>query len=418
MQVFERWESEIRGYCRAYPTVFKSASGARQVDEAGKSYIDFFAGAGVLNFGHNNPKMKQAIVEYIENDGITHSLDMYTTAKRTFVERFVDVVMKPRNMDYRLQFMGPTGTNAVEAALKLARKATGRSQVIACSHGFHGMTIGSLACTANEYFRNAAGIALGNVTRIPFENQPGGGVEQVKDLMAAYEDPSSGRPPVAAVMVEAIQAEGGVNVASKEYLLALQALARKLGALFIIDDIQAGCGRTGSYFSFDGMGLEPDIITLAKGIGGFGTPLAMNMNKPEFDKHWLPGEHTGTFRGQNISFVAGTKALEYFEDDKLMKAVAKKGKLMKDKLDTFLPLGKGAFEVRGRGMMQAIDVAEGKLAKDVARRCFEKGLLIGPCGSGGRVIKLIPPLIIEDADLSEGLEILESALKEAIKEAA
>ncbi len=418
MQVFERWESEIRGYCRAYPTVFKSASGARQVDEQGKSYIDFFAGAGVLNFGHNNPRMKQAIVDYIQSDGITHSLDMHTTAKRTFIERFAEVVLKPRNMDYKMQFMGPTGTNAVEAALKLARKVTGRSEVIACSHGFHGMTIGALACTANEYFRNASGIELGNVTRIPFENQPGGGVEQVHALLQAYADPSSGRPPVAAIMVEAIQAEGGVNVATREYLHALQDCAKKLGALFIIDDIQAGCGRTGSYFSFDGMGLDPDIITLAKGLGGFGTPVAMNLNKPEHDKHWAPGEHTGTFRGQNISFVAGTVALDYFKDDALMTDVKKKGETMKKKLESLLPLGNGHFEVRGRGMMQAIDVGAGKLAKDVARRCFETGLLIGPCGSGGRVIKLIPPLIISEADLTEGLNILEGALKAALDEAA
>lgn len=418
MQLFERWESEIRGYCRAYPTVFKSASGARQVDEGGKSYIDFFSGAGVLNFGHNNPRMKRAVIDYIEADGVTHSLDMYTTAKRTFVERFSSIVLEPRKMDYRMQFMGPTGTNAVEAALKLARKVTGRSQVLACSHGFHGMTLGALACTANEYFRNAAGVPLNHVTRIPFENQPGGGVAQVEALSRAYEDPSSGREPLAAVIVEPIQAEGGVNVASREYLLALQTFAKKHGALFILDDIQAGCGRTGSYFSFDGMGLDPDIINLAKGIGGFGTPMAMNLNKPEVDKFWKAGEHTGTFRGQNLSFVAGAEALTYFQDDELMDAVKVSGEQMRSCLSSLAEkLGSGKFQVRGKGMMQALDVVDGALAKDVARRCFEEGLLVGPCGSGGRVLKLIPPLVTPKEDLTEGLSIFSSALQKSLKEA-
>ena len=291
MDVFEKWESDVRGYCRTFPTVFESASNARQVDENGRSYIDFFGGAGVLNFGHNNERMKRALIDFIERDGTAHSLDMSTTVKREFIQAFVDTIMKPRGMEYKLQFTGPTGTNAVEAALKLARRVTGRPNVIAFSHGFHGMTLGSLACTANDYFRNAAGVPLEHVTRFPF----GCALDEMEKV---YSDSSSGYPAPAAILVEAIQAEGGVNVASPEWLKGLEAFARKHGALFILDDIQAGCGRTGAYFSFDEMGLEPDIICLAKGIGGFGTPLAMNMIKPEHDRHWSPGEHTGTFRGQ------------------------------------------------------------------------------------------------------------------------
>ncbi|TVR45987.1 MAG: aspartate aminotransferase family protein [Planctomycetota bacterium] len=416
MEIFERWESGIRGYCRAYPTVFASASGARQIDEDGRSYIDFFAGAGVLNFGHNDPRMKAAVIEYLQADGVVHSLDMYTTAKRRFIERFVEVILKPRAMDYRLQFMGPTGTNAVEAALKLARRVTGRRTVLAASNGFHGMTLGALACTANEYFRNAAGVPLDNVMRIPFENAAGGGVRMIRELQAAFAMASSGLEPLAAIMIEPIQAEGGVNVASREFLLALQDLAHSQGALLIFDDIQAGCGRTGSYFSFDGMGLSPDIICLAKGIGGFGTPMAMNLNKPEYDAHWSPGEHTGTFRGQDISFVAGAEALRYFTDDVLMSAVKTKGARMAEALQSLAQQHGQGFAVRGKGMMQALDVGDGALAKTVARHCFERGLLIGPCGCGGRVLKLIPPLVISDADLDEGLTIFAAALAAGIEE--
>tara|TARA_R110002073_G_scaffold40365_9_gene114337 strand:+ start:22490 stop:23752 length:1263 start_codon:yes stop_codon:yes gene_type:complete len=416
MDIFAELESEVRGYCRAYPTVFESASNARQVDEAGKSYIDFFAGAGVLNFGHNNPRMKKAIIAYIESDGVAHSLDTHTTAKRTFLEKFNNIILKPRGMTYKFQFMGPTGTNAVETALKLARRVTGRSSVIAFSHGFHGMTLGALSLTANEYFRNAAGVPLEHVVRLPFETAPGGGLQAIEDYRAAFRDGSSGLPPPAAIMVETIQAEGGVNVASRDWLHALQNLARETGALFIIDDIQASCGRTGSYFSFDGMDLDPDIICLAKGIGGFGTPMAMNLNKPEHDKMWSPGEHTGTFRGQGLSFVAGREALRYFEDDSLMQDVRRMGQNIRNRLEAIAAkYASRGWDVRGRGMMQGIDLVDGVLAKAVAAECFQNGLLVGPCGTGGRVIKLIPPLTIPEADLETGLTILENTIDKVME---
>ncbi|WP_110590433.1 aspartate aminotransferase family protein [Microbacterium suaedae] len=411
MSPFEQWESEIRGYCRAYPTVFSHASNARQVAEDGTSYIDFFGGAGVLNFGHNNPKMKKAMIAFLEADGIAHSLDTYTTTKRDFVTKFHDVILAPRGMDHRMQFMGPTGTNAVEAALKLARLATGRQDVVAFSHGFHGMTLGALAATANEAFRRWAGVPLDHVVRLPNEFAPGGGLASLDAYRAALDDASSGLRPPAAFLVEAVQAEGGVWVHSEEWLRAVERLARDVGALFIVDDIQAGCGRTGSYFSFDGMGLDPDIITLAKGLGGYGTPIAMNLNKPEIDAHWSPGAHTGTFRGQGLSFVAGAVALDYFTDDDLMEEVAAKGARMAERLRALAAAhSERAWEVRGVGMMQGLDVVDGAFAKRVQAESFANGLLIGPCGTDGRVVKLIPPLTTPDDDLAEGLEILERAV--------
>ena len=269
-----------------------------------------------------------------------------------------------------------------------------------------------LACTANQYFRNAAGVPLEHVHRLPFEAQTMGCQQCLGAYREALADGSSGLQPPAAFLVEVIQAEGGVNVASREWLHQVQDLAREHGALLIIDDIQVGCGRTGSYFSFDGMDLDPDIVTLAKGIGGYGTPMAMNLIKPEHDQHWQPGEHTGTFRGQDISFVAGREALRFFETDELMQQVHAKGERMAARLRSIAD-GRADFSVRGRGMIQGLDVTDGALAKDIARRCFEAGLLIGPCGSGGRVIKLIPPLTIEDDNLDRGLDILQTAIGEA-----
>lgn len=422
-ETFEKWESGIRAYCRAFPTVFASASNARQVDEHGRSFIDFFAGAGVLNFGHNNARMKRALINFIESDGIPHSLDMYTTAKRDFIQAFADTILLPRSMHHKLQFVGPTGSNAVEAALKLARKVTGRSQVVAFHHGFHGMTLGSLACTANGYFRGASGVPLEHVQHAAFGCDPlcegcdlGCGMPSIERLRNQYQDSSSGLAAPAAFIVETIQAEGGVKVAAREWLLSLQALAREVGALLIVDDIQVGCGRTGSFFSFDGMGLDPDIICLAKGIGGYGTPLAINLIKPEHDRHWSPGEHTGTFRGQGLSFVAGREALRYFEEVEFLTEVKRKGQLIRESLEGLArDCAPMKFAVRGKGMIQGLDVGDGAVAKIIAARCFDTDLLIGPCGTGGRVIKIIPPLTIPEDDLRAGLAILADAVRQAVE---
>ncbi|WP_396587887.1 aspartate aminotransferase family protein [Bermanella sp. R86510] len=409
MSIFQQRESEVRGYCRVYPVVFDTAVNARQTDTNGKEYIDFFAGAGVLNFGHNNERMKKAMIQYLESNGVTHSLDMHSKAKQTFMERFVKTILEPRGMPHKMQFMGPTGTNSVESALKIARRATGRSEVIAFSHGFHGMTLGALACTSNSVFRNAAGVPLNHVSHYAFgcEKTCQGcnmdcTLESLKALRARYKDSSSGLEPPAAFMVETIQAEGGVNVASEEWLKEVSDMARELGALFIVDDIQVGCGRTGTYFSFDNMDIDPDIVCLAKGIGGMGTPLAMNLVKPEIDAHWKPGEHTGTFRGQGLSFVAGTEALGYFEDDELMSQVRRYSDVMRNAIEPLENDLKGV-QIRGRGMIFGIDVGSGENAKAIVTACFDDGVLVSACGTGGRVVKLIPPLTIPEQDLKEGL---------------
>lgn len=424
MSVFDQRESNIRAYCRVYPVVFDKANNARQTDEDGKEYIDFFAGAGVLNFGHNNERMTNAVIEYLQSGGVIHALDMKTTAKRKFMERFEKIVLKPRNMTHKMQFVGPTGTNAVEAAMKLARRVTARQDIVAFTRGFHGMTLGSLAATANRYFRGAAGVPLNHVSHQPFGCEKpclgceaGCGVESLERLRGLYRDTSSGVTPPAAFLLETVQAEGGVNVASKEWLQAVATLAKEVGALLIVDDIQVGMGRTGSFFSFDDMDIDPDIICLAKGLGGLGTPMAMNLIKPEVDEYWSPGEHTGTFRGQSISFVAGNEALSYFEDDKLMDEVKNKAAIMNQALQ---PVEEqfSAIQVRGKGMIIGLDVSTGERAKAIVEECFKAGLLIASCGTGGRVVKLIPPLTIPDEDLEKGLKILVDTTLKVMEETA
>ena len=410
-EIFERHESEVRGYCRAWPAVFKTAKNARQTDVDGKRYIDFFAGAGVLNFGHNPEPLKRALVEYLEAEGVAHSLDMYTEAKAQLISRFVKAILAPRKMDYRLQFTGPTGTNAVEAALKLARKITGRRGVVAFTDGFHGMTLGSLALTGNGLHRAAAGVPLDHVTRVPFDGYLGEGVDTLEALRRQLADPSSGVVPPAAFVVETIQAEGGVNIARAEWLQAVQALAKEHGALFIVDDIQVGCGRTGDYFSFEKLGLDPDVICLAKGIGGYGLPLAMLLIKPERDA-WAPGEHTGTFRGQCLSMVAGTAALAYFEDPSFGEGVVRKGRHTDEVLKPVVE--KHGLALRSRGMIHGVDFGDGARAKKASAEAFERGLIIATCGPGGRVLKVMAPLTIEDDTLDEGLAILTAAVTASV----
>ncbi|MEE2733314.1 MAG: aspartate aminotransferase family protein [Pseudomonadota bacterium] len=412
MSIFEQRESNIRAYGRMYPAVFSTAKNARQMDDQGREYIDFFAGAGVLNFGHNNPRMKRAMIEYLEQDGVLHSLDMQTTAKAKFMQRFTDVILAPRNMPHRMQFMGPTGTNAVEAAMKLARRATGRHDIVAFCHGFHGMTLGALAATANQYFRGAAGVPLLHVQHAEF-----GCPQTLQELASRYRDPSSGVTPPAAFLLEVIQAEGGVNVADAAWLRELAALAKAVGSVLIVDEIQVGCGRTGSYFSFDGMGIEPDIICLAKGIGGMGTPMAMNLVHPELDRHWSPGEHTGTFRGQNLSFVAGAEALSYFQTHHFMDEVAEKALLAQQQLQPLLDADH-SLQLRGKGLILGLDVGDGERAAAIVKRCFDEGLIIASCGTGGRVLKLIPPLTIPPEDLVEGLDILINSVRSVMEAAA
>lgn len=407
MEIFEKYESEIRAYCRAVPTVFKSSLNAIMIDENDKEYVDFFAGAGVLNFGHNNPKMRDALIAFLTRNGVAHSLDIFTDVKRDFINTFVDTILKPRNMDYKLQFTGPTGTNAVEAALKLARRTTGRVDVVAFNRGFHGMTLGSLACTANQAFRGASGVHLNNVIRDTFND-----MEALNNLRQKFEDRGSGLMPPAAFLLEVVQAEGGVRVGQKEWLQGVQKLAKDLGSLFIIDDIQAASGRCGSYFSFEDLNLDPDIIVLAKGLGGYGTPIGMLLNRPSIDANWKPGEHTGTFRGQGFSFVAGKVGIEYFKNNDLMDGVKQKGAYIRKRLNA-LQAKYSSLKIRQKGMILALEFENAQIAKEVAKKCFENALIIGAC-STGEILKFIPPLTIETEVLQRGMDIFVNVCDEVL----
>lgn len=417
MNIFEQHESEVRGYCRNFPAVFDTAKGAWMTDVDGRRYLDFFAGAGVLNYGHNPDKLKQALIGYIERNGITHTLDMYSVAKQQFIERFHETILAPRGLNYKLQFPGPTGTNAVEAALKLARKVTGRECIVSFTNAFHGMTLGSLSVTGNGFKRAGAGVPLGNTHAVPFDGYLGKDVDTLDYFEALLDDDGSGLDTPAAVIVETVQAEGGVNVASNAWLQRLRQITHKHGVLLIIDDIQVGCGRTGSFFSFEAAGIEPDIVTLSKSLSGYGLPFALVLMKPEHDQ-WAPGEHNGTFRGHCPAFVTATAALEFWKDQWLEKSVVAKGKLVAERLRTIVKRAGVSATVRGRGLIWGVAFEDATLAGRLAAACFERGLIIETAGVSDEVLKLLPSLTISEDELSKGLDIIEQGLAAVLKAGA
>lgn len=410
MDIFKKQESNVRSYSNSFPVIFRKAKGCWLETEQGERYLDFLAGAGSLNYGHNNSELKQALLEYIEMDGITHGLDMHSEAKASFLEALDDLILKPRNLEYKVQFTGPTGTNAVEAALKLAKKVKARSSIVAFTNGFHGCTAGALAATGNQHHRQGAGSPLNNVTRIPFEGYAG--IDGLTLFETMLNDNSAGMDKPAAVLIETVQGEGGLNVASNAWLQRLEKICHSNDILLIVDDIQAGCGRTGTFFSFEPSGIKPDMVTLSKSIGGYGLPMAVVLLKPELDQ-WKPGEHNGTFRGNNHAFITAAKALEvYWSNDNFEQHI----KRCSEKVDGVLQRCVSRFpemfvQRKGRGMMIGIECQNGQLSGDIAKTCFEKGMVIETAGPNDEVVKFFCPLTITNAELDQGLTIFEDAVE-------
>ena len=410
MRVFENFESEVRGYIRSFPTIFSTAKGAKLTDEQEVEYIDFFAGAGTLNYGHNNPLIQEALIKYLQYDGIVHGLDMATTAKKEFIQTFQDLILAPRNLEYKLQFTGPTGTNAVETALKLARLVKGRSNVVAFTNGYHGLSQGSLAVTGNNEYRDESYISRCNATFMPFDGYFGDW-NTLNYFRKFLSDSSSGVDIPAAVIVETIQGEGGINVASSKWLQELESICREYDILLIIDDIQVGNGRSGKFFSFEDAGINPDMVTLSKSIGG-GLPMALLLFKPDLDQ-WKPGEHTGTFRGNNLAFVAARVSIEnYWQNDDLSNAVKYKEKILKEGLEAIAKkYSHYEVEVRGRGLAYGIEFkSDNSIAGEISEYAFKEQLILETCGSEGQVVKFLPPLVIDEDTLREGLKRLERAI--------
>ncbi|MEJ2765067.1 diaminobutyrate--2-oxoglutarate transaminase [Photobacterium sp. MCCC 1A19761] len=413
MNIFKDQESNVQCYARNFPVVFHKAKGSWLYTADGEAYLDFLAGAGALNYGHNNSVLKKALMDYIDADGLTHGLDMYSEAKGEFLTRLNQTILKPRGLDYKVQFTGPTGTNAVEAALKLARKVTGRHSIVAFTNGFHGVSYGALAATGNQHHRGGAGMPLQGVTRLPYDGYAG--IDGLALFETMLNDNSSGMDKPAAVILEVVQGEGGLNVASTPWLQKLDTLCKQHDILLIVDDIQAGCGRTGHFFSFEPAGIQPDMVTLSKSIGGYGLPMAIVLFKPELDQ-WLPGEHNGTFRGNNHAFVTAAKAIEtYWQDDQFQQHIQARAEQLTAALEPLLARYPAHFDqIKGRGLMQGIACHDGQFAHLVARACFEAGMIIETAGPEDEVLKFFCPLTITEEEMAQGIAIFTDAVEKTI----
>jgi len=412
--VFETYESNVRSYCRKYPVVFTKAKGSILYEQSGKEYIDFLCGAGAVNYGHNNDYIKQKVLDYIAGDGLIHGLDMYSQAKAEFIETLEKTILIPRGFDYKILFPGPTGTNAVEAALKIARKVKHRSNIMALMGGFHGMSLGSLAVTTESLAREACGIALGNCTHVPHPSMMPG-FDTIAYIEMLLNDDHSGVDKPAAIIVESVQGEGGINVLPTQWLKDIRELCDRHDMLLILDEIQSGCGRCGSFFSFERAGIKPDIVVMAKSIGGMGMPAAITLVKPEYDV-LVPGEHNGTFRGFQPAFVAGKAALELLIRDNLEAEAARKGQIIAEFWERSLPLIDNRITHRGLGLMQGVDCGAlpEKTAFNIRKKCFENGVILELSGREDCVVKIMPALTIPDDLLMKGLEIVKKSMIQVI----
>lgn len=415
MKVFEQYESNVRSYCRSFPDIFNRAKGSFIYSENGERYIDFLAGAGALNYGHNNDYIKNKIIDYIQSDGISHGLDMHTKAKERFLSMFYEHILEPKGLNYKVQFCGCTGTNAAEAALKIARKVKNRAGIFSFMGGYHGMTLGSLATTGNKLTRDGAGVPLGNVHFMPYPFGVMNSFDTIEYIDAVITDSNSGIDKPAGIIVETVQGEGGVVVAPIEWVQRLRALCDKHDILLICDEIQAGCHRTGPYFSFERADIVPDIVLISKAIGGYGLPLSLVLMKPELD-FWKPGQHTGTFRGNQLAFVGAVAAIEYAMQNDIQEQVKEKERYLQEFFDSEIKSLSPHLEIRGIGLMWGIDFSHfgSDTAKEVTKKCFGNFLILERVGRDDVVVKLMPSLTIEPDILKEGCGVLRDAIKSVL----
>lgn len=414
LSLFEEYESNVRSYCRQFSAIFSKGSGSYIFDKHGRRYLDFFSGAGALNYGHNDPIMAEKVVGYIQAGGLIHGLDMYSEAKANFIERFANRILKPRGLNYKIQFCGPTGTNAVEAALKLSRLKTKRTGLLSFMGGFHGMSMGALSATADKFSRAGQESNLSQTTFVPFPEGPRGPFDSISYITNLLEDSKSGVELPSCVIVESIQSEGGVYCSSPAFLQQLRALCDQWEILLILDEIQVGCGRTGTFFSFEEAGIQPDIVVMSKSLSGFGLPFSLVLLKDELDI-WEPGQHNGTFRGNQLAFVAGAAALDqYWSDATFSLEVRRKEAMLRAHFLDRIQLHEPDADFRGKGLLFGLDltaVGGSERAQRIARSCFDDGLIIERCGRGDAVLKILPPLTISEEDIIKGIDILATAIQ-------
>jgi diaminobutyrate-2-oxoglutarate transaminase len=403
MTVFEEFESEVRSYCRHWPAVFTTALGSSITSQSGVVYLDFFSGAGALSYGHNHPLLVQVAVDHLNAGYLIHSLDAHTPQKQSLLEALRDHILKPRNLDMIVQFVGPTGATAVEAALRLSEKLTERLPVVAYEGGYHGMSAAAASVTESTPARFQC-----PHTFLPYVSRCQ--TADLERLEAALRTPIEGQRP-GALIIEPVQADGGARPFDPAYLAMVRTICTEHDVVVIADEVQVGNGRTGPFFSFEGSGLDPDIICVSKSLSGLGLPMAINLVRRELDV-WTPGEFTGTFRGNNLAFATAKAALNhYWSDDILEKRTSENARTVRHHLEQLRREAHTPFSIDGKGMIWGLHFENGETARSVAAAAFTLGLIVETCGRDGRVLKLLPPLVIKEDELIDGLERLAVAVR-------
>lgn len=407
---YSEFESNVRYYSKIFTDVFSQAKGSILYNIHGKQYIDFFCGAGALNYGHNNSIIKNSIVQYLLNDNIIHGMDMHTPIYIQFLIDFHNIILKPRNFDYKIQFTGPTGANAVEAALKLARLYTKRKNIIFFANSYHGKSLGALSVSDLKKYKENSQVDFNDTIMLPYDNL--NITDSLLDNMRSIFSKMKKSDLPAAIILETIQGEGGINIASIPWLQGINEVAHEFGILLIIDDIQVGCGRTGTFFSFEKSAIYPDIVCLSKSLSGYGLPLSIVLIKPELDV-WESGEHNGTFRANNLALVGASRALSFWKDEIFLSEISAKAKFLNDQLDDLITkFSKQNIRKRGCGFIYGLEWPTAEIAKNISKISFHNGLIIETVGPNESVLKIMPALTMSETEIFAGIEIIEASINE------
>ncbi|MGF1909814.1 pyridoxal phosphate-dependent class III aminotransferase [Vibrio kasasachensis] len=427
----EQSESQVRSYPRRLPIAIKKAYGALVEDTRGQMFLDCLAGAGTLVLGYNHPEINQALKDQLDSGLPYQTLDITTEAKNNFIKRVKRFLPSELADNAVIQFCGPSGADAVEAAIKLAKQTTGRNTMFAFRGAYHGMTNGTMGMMGNLNTKARRTGLMSDVHFMPFPYDlrcpfglggEEGAKASIRYIERLLEDDEAGIMKPAAMIVEPIQGEGGVISAPAFWLKELRRICDDHGILLIFDEIQCGVGKTGDHFAYQESGIQPDILCLSKAIGG-GLPMSLLVINKRYDT-WLPGEHTGTFRGNQLAMISGEKALEIIERDGLVEHANVAGQYFRHGLEAIQKRVDCIADIRGKGLMIGIEisqpggalnkfgepVADGGLTLRIQRAALERGLMVEKGGREGAVIRLLPPLIISYEQIDFALRVIEEAI--------
>ncbi|GAA0234793.1 aspartate aminotransferase family protein [Haladaptatus pallidirubidus] len=419
-------DSSAVAYPEDIPIAFEAGKGATVRDADGNTYIDMFAGIGVLNVGHANPYVLDAVHE--QADKLVHTVDFPTEARLELIEKLDEIAPGQLRGNNRVVFGGPTGSDAIEAAIKLAKYNTGGDGLIAFRGAYHGATSGAMSLTGNKGFKGHYTPLLSDVVHAPYphpfgqDKTPEEAVDRaLEEVRAILEDPYGGLANPAGIFVEPIQGEGGVITPPEGFLAGLREIADDNDVLLVFDEIQSGLGRSGQWWASEWYDVTPDAMTTAKALGGVGFPLSATMYHEDLDT-WGPGDHAGTYRGHVVAMRAGTRAIEYIQDHDLLAHGRELGTSIRNRLRDVAMETDRIGEVRGKGLFIGAEFvdAEGspdkETVKAIQRYCYERGVLVWKAGRHGNVLRLLPPLVLTEELAETAMDVIVEAIQQVTAE--